>query len=171
MKRLPRYPILFAVCIMCSLSLTGPAHATSLKVTPVLLTLDKNHRSIALAIHNQSDEAKVIQTELVRWTQQDGENVHTPSRDLLVNPPIFTLKPNQRQVIRIGLNRKVDATELAYRLRLTEVPPPPREEFTGLRVALRFDIPVYVQPGAAQENLLNWKAGRAANGDCSRWAT
>lgn len=165
MKRLSRYPILFAVCIMCLLSLAGPAHATSLTVTPVLLTLDKNHRSIALAIRNQSDEAKVIQTELVRWTQQDGENVHTPSRDLLVNPPIFTLKPNQRQVIRIGLNRKVDVTELAYRLRLTEVPPPPRAEFTGLRVALRFDIPVYVQPGAAQENLLNWKAGRAANGE------
>jgi fimbrial chaperone protein len=165
MKRLSRYPILIAVCITCLLSLAGPARATSLTVTPVLLTLDRNHHSIALTIQNRSDEAKVIQTELVRWTQQDGDDMHAPSRDLLVNPPIFTLKPNQRQVVRIGLNRKVDAKELAYRLRLTEVPPPPRAEFSGLRVALRFDIPVYVLPKAAQENLLNWKASRSANGE------
>ena len=40
------------------------------------------------------------------------------------------------QIIRIGLNRRVDKTqELAYRLYISEVPPPPKEGFTGLRIA------------------------------------
>lgn len=165
MKRLLLYPGLFAASIACLLGLAGAAHATSLTVTPVLVTLDSKHHSIAISIRNESDEAKVIQTELVRWVQQDGNDMHTPSRDLLVNPPIFTLKPGQLQVIRIGLNRKVDAKELAYRLRLTEVPPPPRPEFNGLRVALRLDMPVYVLPRETQNNLLSWKASRNANGE------
>jgi fimbrial chaperone protein len=166
MKRLSRCTSLVAGSIVCLLGLAGPAHASSLNVTPVRVTLDAQHRSVALTLENESDEAKVIQTELVRWTQQDGDNVYAPSHDLLINPPIFTLKPGKRQVIRIGLNRKTDVkNELAYRLRLTEVPPPPKEEFTGLRIALRLDLPVYVQPRETQNNQLNWKASRNTNGE------
>lgn len=157
---------LIAGAIVCLLGLTGPAHSTSLSVTPVRVTLDSKHHSVALTIQNQSDEAKVIQTELVRWTQENGNNVYAPSRDLLINPPIFTLKPGKSQVVRIGLKRKVDAKdELAYRLRVTEVPPPPKPEFTGLRIALRFDIPAFVLPKEAQNSKLNWKASRNANGE------
>lgn len=166
MTRLLHYTRLIAGGIVCLSGLSGPAHASSLSVTPVLVTLDARHRSIALTLHNESDEAKVIQTELVRWTQQDGRNTYAPSRDLLINPPIFTLKPDQIQIVRIGLNRKADAKdERAYRLRITEVPPPPKPEFTGLRIALRFDIPVFILPKTTQSNRLNWKASRNANGE------
>ncbi len=165
MKRLLRCTSLISG-VVCLLGLASPAQSTSLSVTPVRVTLDAQHRSVAVTLHNESDEAKVIQTELVRWTQEDGNNVYAPSRDLLVNPPMFTLKPGKRQVIRIGLNRKADTkNERAYRLRLTEVPPPPKEGFTGLRIALRLDLPVYVQPRETQTNLLNWKASRNANGE------
>lgn len=166
MKRLSRCTILIAGSIVCLLGLTGPAHSTSLNVTPVRVMLDAQHRSAAITVHNESDEAKVIQTELVRWTQQEGNNMYAPTRDLLVNPPIFTLRPGKSQVVRVGLNRKADAqNELAYRLRLTEVPPPPKEGFTGLRIALRLDLPVYVQPKETQNNHLNWKASRDAGGE------
>ncbi|BBI99208.1 hypothetical protein FGKAn22_09010 [Ferrigenium kumadai] len=165
MKRLLRYKSLIAV-IVCLLGLPSPARSTSLSVTPVGAVLDARHRSIALTLQNESNEVKVIQTELVRWTQQDGNNVYAPSSDLLINPPMFTLKPGKRQVIRIGLKRKTDLkAELAYRLRLTEVPPPPKEGFTGLRIALRLDLPVYVQPKETEKNQLNWKASRNDNGE------
>ncbi len=165
MKRLSRCTSLIAG-IICLLGLSSPARSTSLSVSPVRVTLDVQHRSVALTLHNESNEPKVIQTELVHWNQQDGDNVYTSSRDLLINPPIFTLKPGKHQVIRVGLNRKVDAkNELAYRLRLTEVPPPPKGEFTGLRIALRLDLPVYVQPKETQKDLLNWKASRDVDGE------
>ncbi len=166
MKRLLRSAGMIAAILTGLSGPSFPAHSSSLNVSPVRLSLDSKHRSVALSVHNMGDEAKVIQTELVSWTQQDGNDVHTPTRDLLVNPPIFTLKPGKRQVIRLGLNYKADfRKEQAYRLRLTEVPPPPTAEFNGLRIALRFDLPVYVLPKETQNNLLNWKASRSANGE------
>jgi fimbrial chaperone protein len=151
---------------LLSLLVTATAQAASLSISPILVTLDEKKHSAALTLKNESNEAKVIQTELLRWTQENGENIYTPSRDILTNPPISKLQPGQTQVIRIGLNRKADkAQELAYRLYISEVPPPSKEGFTGLRIALRLDLPVYVQPRETQNNRLNWKASRNANGE------
>lgn len=150
---------------LLALGIATLAQASSLFVSPVLVTLDGKRQTTALTLKNEGNETRVIQSELLRWTQKNGENVHTPSRDLLVNPPIVTLKPGQTQIIRIGLNRKVDnAQELAYRLYISEVPPPPKEGFTGLRIALRFGIPVFVSPKAKPLNRLGWKATRSPGG-------
>lgn len=140
------------------------AQAGSLTVTPVTVTLDGQTRSVALTVNNEGDEARVIQTELVRWTQKDGADQYTPSHDILVNPPLATLQPGQTQVVRIGLRRKVDhAQELTYRLYLTEVPPP-GEHVTGLRVALRLSVPIYVSPQVKPSASLEWQAARAKGG-------
>lgn len=149
---------------LLSLGIAAAAQAASLFVSPVIVTLDEKHRSAAITLRNEGNETRVIQTELLRWTQENGENIHTASRDILVNPPIATLRPGQTQVIRIGLNRKVDKVqELAYRLYVSEVPPPPREEFTGLRIALRLGLAVFVSPGEKPDARLDWKVARGAD--------
>lgn len=150
---------------LLALGIAAAAQAASLSVTPVNVMLDGKKHSAALTLRNEGSESRVIQTELLRWTQENGENVHTPSRDILVNPPIVTLRPGQTQIIRIGLNRKADkAQELAYRLYVSEVPPPPKEGFTGLRIALRLGIPVFVSPAAKTVSRLEWKATRSPEG-------
>ncbi|BBI99210.1 hypothetical protein FGKAn22_09030 [Ferrigenium kumadai] len=147
------------------LMVTAAAQAASLSISPLVVMLDEKKHSAALTLKNEGSEAKVIQTELLRWTQENGENVHTPSRDILVNPPIAKLQPGQTQVIRIGLNRKADnAQELAYRLYISEVPPPPKEGFTGLRIALRLGLAVFVNPRAKPVDRLEWKAARSPEG-------
>ena len=144
---------------------TAGAQAASLSVTPVLITMDAEKQTAALTLKNEGSESRVIQTELLRWTQKNGENIHTSSHDLLVNAPIATLRPGQTQIIRIGLNRKADKEqELAYRLYVSEVPPPPKEGFTGLRIALRLGIPVFVSPKAKLWGSLNWKSTRDPDG-------
>ena len=154
--------------LLAGLLLTGVATSTlaaSLSISPVTVTLDEKTRSAALTLKNEGSESRVIQSELLRWTQNNGENIHTPSRDLLLNPPIVTLQPGQTQIIRVGLNRKADKVqELAYRLYISEVPPPPKEGFTGLRIALRFGIPVFVSPKAQPSSRLSWKATRTPKG-------
>ncbi|HEY5995208.1 MAG TPA: fimbria/pilus periplasmic chaperone [Gallionellaceae bacterium] len=138
--------------------------AGSLTVNPVVVTLDDKTHSAALTIKNEGSEVRVIQTELLRWTQKDGADVQTPSRDMLINPPLATLQPGQTQTVRIGLRRQVDnAQELAYRLYLTEIPSP-GEHFTGLRIALRLGVPIYVSPKARPDARLGWQATRAPNG-------
>jgi len=140
------------------------AQAGALTVTPVTVTLDGQTRSVALTVSNEGDQARVIQTELVRWTQKAGADQYTPSHDILVNPPLATLQPGQTQVVRIGLGRKADNTqELTYRLYLTEVPPP-GEHVKGLRVVLRLSVPIYVSPQAKPSASLEWQAARAPKG-------
>ena len=150
---------------LLALGFTAAAQAASLSISPVLVTLDENKHSAALTLKNEGNETRVIQTELLSWTQQNGENIYTPSRDILVNPPITTLQPGQTQIIRIGLRRKAEKThEQAYRLYISEVPSPSREDFTGLRIALRLGLAVFVSPKAKPIDKLNWQAARNPGG-------
>ncbi len=149
---------------LLALVTSATAQAASLSVSPVVITLEENKHTAAITLKNEGSETRVVQTELLRWTQENGEDIHTASRDILVNPPIATLQPGQTQIIRIGLKRKVDkAQELAYRLYISEVPPPPKEGFTGLRIALRLGLAVFVSPKAKPCSSLDWKASRGSN--------
>lgn len=160
-------PVLrFMAFSLLALGITATAQAASLSISPIAVTLDEKRQTAALTLKNESSETRVVQTELLRWTQENGENVHAPSRDILVNPPIATLQPGQTQIIRVGLNRKADKVrELAYRLYISEVPPPPKEGFTGLRIALRLGLAVFVPPKAKPTDKLDWKAARDQKGD------
>lgn len=154
------------IAALAAIGISSTAQAGSLSVSPVSVTLDEKMQTAAVTLRNEGDESRVVQTELLRWTQQNDEDVQTPSHDLLVNPPIVTLRPGQTQIIRVGLNRKVDkAQELAYRLYVTEVPPPPKEGFTGLRIALRLGLGVYVTPKAKLVDRLDWSASRNQEGN------
>ncbi len=143
--------------------ITG-AQAGSLMVDPVIINLDSRSHSATLTIKNDGNEARVIQTELLRWTQKNGANVETPSRDMVVNPPLATVQPGQTQIIRLGMKRNADyAQELAYRLYVTEVSPPSMFS-TGVHVALRLGIPIYVSPRTKASARLWWQAARNPNG-------
>lgn len=152
-------------CMALAGGLAAGAQGGALTVTPLKVKLDDQTRSAALTVTNAGDEPRVVQVELVRWTQRDGQDVQTPSGDLLVNPPLATVQPGQSQTIRIGLRRGADhAQELAYRLYLTEVPPP-GERVNGLRIVLRLGVPVYVAPKAEARAAVHWLVGRAPNGE------
>lgn len=157
----------FIVASLVLLVLPGGAAAGSLGISPTRVTLTEKTPTAVITIVNQGTDPKVIQAELLRWTQEGGKDVHAPTRDLLVNPPVFTVAPGKTQVIRVGLNRAAnDAQELAYRLFLQEVPPPPPlPGFTGLQVVLRIGVPVFVAPAKAPvSSMLRWKAVRMEAG-------
>jgi len=146
----------------------APASAGSFMVTPVRITLSASQSVTPITVRNESQETTVVQVDVVAWTQRDGADVYTATREILATPPIFTLKPGASQIVRIGLRRDADpARELAYRVFLQEVPPPPKAEFKGLRVALRMGIPVFVLPPAAVAPQLRWRAQAMREGGLS----
>lgn len=148
------------------LSTTNSASAASLSISPTSVALSAKKHSAALSLKNDGDQTKIIQTELLSWTQQDGENFYTPNRDVLVNPPIATLQAGQTQIIRIGLNANVDKTqELAYRLYITELAPPPSDDEQGLQLTLRLGLAVFVAPLGKVIGKQAWKATRNAEGN------
>lgn len=154
-----------AAVFFAILGFSFAATAASLMVNPIRVVLDGKNQSAVVTLRNAGQEARVVQAELLRWTQEGERDVYTPTRDLLVNPPVFTLAPGQSQLIRIGLNRAPDAAqELAYRLYIQEVPPPSKPGFTGLQMALRIGVPVFVNPTSALKPRLRWQASRTPAG-------
>ena len=154
-----------ALAAFLGIMVPSAATASDLVVNPIRVVLDDKNPAAVVTLQNAGQEARVIQTELLRWTQKEGKDVYTPTRDLLVNPPVFTLAAGQSQLIRVGLNRPQDANqELAYRLYIQEVPPPAKPGFTGLQMALRIGLPVFVSPKATLNPRIRWQANRTSAG-------
>jgi len=139
------------------------AAAANLSVDPVRIELSPRQQTAAVNVRNDSDQPSSIQIQAVAWSQLDGKDVYAPTRELLVAPPIVTIAPKSEQVIRAALRRQADtAGELTYRIYLQELPPQPAPGFTGLQVALRIGLPVFVKPqnGTAAPKMV-WSVARA----------
>jgi len=146
--------------IVLALSLaTAEVPAGSFQVNPIRVDMTKGATTAAITVRNDGEEPIVVQSSVVKWTQDNGQEIYTPTTEALVTPPIMTVPPGGEQIVRVGLRRGPDPQrELAYRLYLQEVPPPPKPGFTGLQVALRVGLPVFVAPGAPGVRRLEWSA-------------
>lgn len=157
------------LCILASATAFGlspvAAFAGSFSVSPLRVELSAGAATGALTIRNRADEPVVVQAEAMLWVQVDGQDQLTPTRDLLVSPAVFTLAGEGSQLVRVALRRAPDAgRQLSYRLLLTEVPTQPAEGSSGLSVALRLSLPVFVAPasGSAEPNV-EWSLARAGD--------
>jgi fimbrial chaperone protein len=136
-----------------------PASAGSFGISPLRLEFSGPARTAALTVRNDEDAPALIQVETLLWTQDDGQEKLDPTTDLLVSPTVFTLPPKGTQLVRVALRSSPDPTrELSYRVILQEVPPEASPDFTGLRVALRLSIPLFVAPTTPAKQDLAWSA-------------
>jgi len=139
--------------------------AASLGISPVRVELSPTTPTAALTLRNGGVEPTVVQVRAVAWSQNGGEDVYEPTNDVIVSPPIFTVAGNGAQVVRVGLRRAPDARrELSYRIFLQEVPGAPQPGVTGVQMALRIILPVFVKPVQPAKAALNWRIGREAGG-------
>jgi len=154
---------LFSLLLL--LAASGVAQASSFSVSPIRVTISKDQPTATVHLQNRSSTPTVVQLSLKAWTQKDGKDVYSDTRDLVATPPIFTIPAGQEQIVRIGLRHKSDSgKELAYRLFLTEIPPPPKPGFRGLRFALKVGLPVFVPPPGVAQAKLEWSADRPKAG-------
>ena len=155
LSSLLRYPLL-----LLALAASGSSWAGSFQVNPIRIDLSSAKRVVAERVTNTGNEPVVVQMSVMAWSQDNGKNVLTPTREIIVSPPIATIAPGKEQIVRVGLRRAPDAKrELSYRLFVREVPPPPKPGFQGLQVALRIGLPIFVQPRQGQAKpVLVWSA-------------
>ncbi|HJW26479.1 MAG TPA: molecular chaperone [Rhodocyclaceae bacterium] len=147
--------LLFGLALAC---LAQAAGAGSLSVSPIRVNLSEAAPTAALTVENTGNAPIVAQAQMLRWTAVGEEDRHEPSDEVVVTPPIMTIQPGRSQIVRVGLSRSADPQrELAYRLYLEEVPPPPRPGSQGLQVALRVGVPLFVAPNGAAEPKLTWR--------------
>ena len=126
--------------------------ASGLQVSPVSLTLPPTQAADGLWLSNTGDNVVNAQVRVFRWTQEGGEDKLTPSRGLLVSPPMLQLPAEGRQLIRAiragAPPSGPDAVQEAYRVIIDELPVDTQGK-KGLQFVLRYSVPIFVQPAGA----------------------
>lgn len=139
------------------LAMTGEAWASTLSVTPIRLTLTPATPLGTFTVINEGPVASRAQLTLNEWKQVDGADVLTPSREVLVNPTIFEVPGNGRQIVRLGLRVPAMPAERAYRLVLREIPTAAQLKTNTIGVLLQISVPLFVPVEGATAKL-GWHA-------------
>ena len=82
-------------CLALSVGLISPAAAlaSDIRVTPVSVEVAGATRTANVTVVNGENRPLRVQFRVMRWTQQNGEDVLTPTTDVVVSPPQAVLEP------------------------------------------------------------------------------
>jgi P pilus assembly chaperone PapD len=131
------------------------AHAGfALKVTPIPITMSDGATSTMVEVSNESDNPIRVQAMVFDWTmdQNTGQDITTPTGELLVFPSFLTIQPHQPRKVRVGTQGGYAANEKCFRITFGEIPP----DFTPadggadvLNLVAHVSVPVFVKPTGA----------------------
>jgi fimbrial chaperone protein len=154
--------VLLLLCLLAAV----PAGASTFNISPIRAHLSGSHRTEVLTLMNADDQPVVVQVHVVAWSQKNGEEQLDETRELLATPPVLQIPAMSEQIVRVALRRDPDPTqELTYRVIFEEVPQAAPIDFTGLRVALRLSVPVFVAPARSKAAAdVAWEAHPLADG-------
>lgn len=149
--------VLWVVCAVL-LGLAWPAaEAGNFSVSPVRIYMKPRERAAAITVINLGREPLLFQAEVWHWTQDaQGKESLEPTSEIIVAPPIATIAPGGRQVLRVAPVRAPDMQrELTYRLIVREVVPErPASEGVSMSLALAMSMPVFITPQQAKPVLV-----------------
>jgi fimbrial chaperone protein len=130
-----------------SVFVVNPLWSASLKISPMSLQLSAKDKISSLKVTNVSDESVVLQIELKDWQQENGEDINTLTRDIIISPPIAKIGPQERQIFRLTVRKKHSSDEeTAYRVFLNEVPQPTPMRKSSIQTLLSISLPLFIKP-------------------------
>jgi fimbrial chaperone protein len=139
-----------------------PASASSLKVNPVHINLPAGRQSVSLKMSNGDAAAASVRVTTFGWTQVDGRDVYTPTNNVIVSPPIFTIPAGQTQLVRMGLRSPNGPG--AYRVIFEEIAAQ-RPAGGQIQVTLKLNLPLYILPSGGGKTDVSWTAWRDSTGE------
>lgn len=142
---------LLTVLMLSSLSLVAPVTqaASSILIWPINPVLSAEQSTRPLWLENQAGVPATLQIRILRWKQMGQGNDYQPQEIVLPSPPVVTIAPGDRQLVRLTLAGSAPATgEHAYRILVDEIPDArqQRQEAEGSRVnfRMRYSVPLFV---------------------------
>ena len=160
-----------ALALAVWLAAAGSAAAGSFSLAPIRVEMEKGRTTGVVTLHNDADAPVTIQIESLAWAQPEDADRYTPTRDLIVTPPVFVVAPGSDQIVRVARRAAADSgSEVPYRLFFQEVPDTTPQSGTGLKIALRVGIPVFVAAAGAAPDLA-FTAEPTADGEIAITAT
>ena len=149
------------IAALTAFGAVSPALAGSFQVNPVNIELPAGGSSTSLTIRNNDADPVSVRVIAMRWTQENGADVYAPTKDVIVSPPMFTIKGGATQLVRVGLRSRTPGA--AYRVILEEIPVQ-KADSNGIQVALRLNLPLYVLQDKGEAKV-SWKAIRGDDGE------
>ncbi|MGL5698106.1 MAG: fimbrial biogenesis chaperone [Kluyvera sp.] len=152
-----------ALACLCGIALmSSAAVAGGLQVTPVSLNLQTSQRAEGIWLSNSSDSPINAQVRVFSWNQSGYSDQLAASQGLVISPPMLTLPPGGRQLIRVIRTGPPTTVEDAYRLSINELPPSNLKKNT-LQFVLHYSVPVFIQPPGATDTFakLRWQIQRS----------
>jgi fimbrial chaperone protein len=121
------------------------ADAAALQVSPIRLDLSADRPAAALTLHNDGTTPINAQVRVFGWSQALDEDRLERSDRVVASPPIVQIAPGADQTVRILRVGNTPVTEEeTYRLLIDEIPNDQTAQTTGVRVQLRYSVPVFV---------------------------
>lgn len=129
------------------------AEAGSFSVSPVRYYFTPRDRALAMTVTNEGDERLVMQADLFQWSQSaNGEDILTPTEDLILAPPLLQLDARARQTVRLVLMQRTPlTTQRTYRVIVREThEAQPADNRLAVHLALAFSMPIFITPPSAR---------------------
>ncbi|QGZ93831.1 fimbrial biogenesis chaperone [Terricaulis silvestris] len=149
-----------------ALAASAPAEAQTggIQVAPVMIVMTGDHNITSLRVRNGRARPVAFEIDAYEWRQENGEDILTPTQDLLLAPGVFEIAPETEQVVRLGVVTTAGAAgERSYRIIMRELPAL-REGLNVLGFSLEMSLPVFVRPedarGSIQTSTLMRDGGR-----------
>jgi fimbrial chaperone protein len=133
----------------------------AVKVSPVILEINKEKKIVTLSFTNDTGNDINIQTSALTWSQVNGEDKYSPTNDLVIIPAIVSIPAGKVQTFRVS-KRVIDnnALEQAYRVYLEDVSPGFVDPNNPTGVAFKFnqDLPAFYFSGKQVYNKIFFNA-------------
>lgn len=154
---LPLRRYLSIALLLCS-TWGGLAAAANLQISPVMINFRAEQTAAGIALQNLGDAPVYGQVRVFTWDQQDGDEVLTPTQELVASPPIVQIAANGSQTIRlVRTSAAKNDAERTYRVLIDEVAGPDSAATSGVDIRLRYSVPVFVAtPGEAGDPAVAW---------------
>ncbi|CDG85418.1 fimbrial biogenesis chaperone [Janthinobacterium agaricidamnosum] len=150
---LPRLPLLAVLACLWPV----PGGAANLQISPVMINFLAEQNSAGINLQNLGVEPMVGQVRVFLWEQQNGDDVLTPTQEVVASPPIVEVAPSSRQTIRLVRTQKAGGGERTYRVLIDELAREDGSGKSGVDIRLRYSVPVFVAaPGGPGKENLSW---------------
>lgn len=118
----------------------------SVLIWPINPVIEADTRAGALWLENKGGNPVTVQVRIFAWAQEDGREVYGEQDEILGTPPIITIQPGDRQLIRLTRTTPPPAeAERPYRLVIDEVPTSDGAAGGGAAVSfrMRYSLPLF----------------------------
>ena len=140
-----------AFCLLALGMAQSAQAASSILIWPIDPVLEADQQASALWLENRGDTPANLQVRVFAWNQEGFDDKYQNQRDVVGSPPVATLQPGQKQLIRLTRAKTFPpGEEHAYRIIIDEIPlplppaePGSNKAAAAVRLQMRYSVPLF----------------------------